>query len=168
MLFKKKFSPASLEIALNEDEIVINGVKIDIPSHISVFEKLLGKPRRVVYPKDSRKKDPLYQRPVDYVWDRPGVYCLTKNGSVVYTLGIVMRGGGMWSRHFPREFFGGELTIHGMPWEQAFETLPYYGKQNGVFKRLDMGIYTANGGYVKKNSPESGYMLVEVGLKKLR
>lgn len=166
MLFKKEISP--LKIAIDEDEIVINGVVIDIPSHISVFEKLLGKPRRVAFPKDSRKKDPLYQRQVNYVWDRLGVYCPTKNGSVVYALEILMREGEMWSRYFPKEFFGGELNICGMPWEQAFETLPYYGKQNGVFKRLDLGIYVANGGYVKEGSPESGYMLVEIQLKKLR
>ena len=167
-MIKKKVSPAALEIALCENNMVINGASADIPTHISVLEKMPGKPRRVAYPKDSRKKDPLYLRTVNYAWDRLGVYCLTKNGSVVHTFGILMSDGELYSRHFPREFFCGSLTICEMPWEQAFKTLPYYGKQNSVFKRLEVGYYTVCGGYIEKNSPEKGYMLVEVQLKELR
>lgn len=68
----------SLDIAIDENKLTINGVAVDIPVHISVLKKLLGKPRRVVYPKDSKSKDPLYLRAVNYTWDNHGVYCLTK------------------------------------------------------------------------------------------
>lgn len=167
-MIRKEASPAALDIAFDENKLTVNGVTVDIPTHISVLKKMLGKPRRVTYPKDSRRKDPLYLRTVNYAWDRLGVYCLTKNSSVVHTFGILMSKGVLCSRHFPRELFCGNLTICKMPWEEAFKTLPYYGKQNSVFKRLEVGYYTANGGYIEKNSPEKGYMLVEVQLKKLR
>lgn len=158
----------SLDIAIDENKLTINGVAVDIPTHISVLKKFLGKPRRVAYPKDSQRKDPLYVRAVNFVWDKHGVYCLTKNGSVIHTFGILLREGVLRSRHFPRQLFCGSFTICGMSWEEAFKILPYYGKQNPVFKRLEIGYYTVNGGYIEKNSPEKGYMLVEVQLKGLR
>lgn len=91
-----------------------------------------------------------------------------KNKSVINTFGILMNVGVLRSRHFPRKLFSGSLTVCNMPWEEALKTLPHYGKQNPVFKRLEIGYYTVNGGYIEKNSPEKGYMLVEVQLKELR
>ena len=170
MSFEKKTPPISLDIAFDEDRILINGSNIDVPSHIDAFVKILGKPRKITYP-DERKSRPenvLSSKRVNYSWDSLGIYCLTSNGAVVNTFGIRMNGGYVRPRHFPNGFFGGVLTICGMPWEDAFKTLPYYGEPNTVFKRLDLGIYAANGGYIKKNSPDTGYMIVEIQLKKLR
>ena len=153
MSFAKKTPPISLDIAFDEDRILINGANIDVPSHIE---------------RKSRPDNALSSKRVNFSWDSLGVYCLTSNGAVVNTFGIRMNGGYVRPRHFPNYFFDGILKICGMPWEDAFKTLPYYGEPNTVFKRLDLGIYAANGGYIDKNSPEKGYMIVEIQLKKLR
>lgn len=150
--FKRKNTapePSQITVSLSEDSILINGVPVDIPSHIDTLTRLLGKPRAVVCPKDNTKKTPalkdkmfepeLTTRRVNYAWDKLGLYCYTKNGSVIHCLGIRMNAGDICPKHFPTEFFKGEVTINGGPWLEALDK----AKNLDFFKKLMLGQYSA-------------------------
>ena len=143
--FKKKnaVSPADVKIELADDRIVINGKSVDIPAHINVLTAILGKPRATAGPKDNPIDKELISKPTNYTWDSLGVYCYTKNGSVIFCFGIRLNEGDICPKHFPSEFFSGTVTINGMPWYEAVRTLPNIEKDIPFFKKIALGGYSA-------------------------
>lgn len=184
-IFKKNrandLEPSEITVVLNEDSITINGVSIDIPSHIDVLKRVLGKPREIVCPKDDTSKNSdeinrfleknLTTRRVNYAWDKLGLYCYTKNGSVVHALGIRLNEGEICPKHYPAEFFKGEITIKGMRWSEAVKTLPNAEEDAPFFKTLDLGLYNAVVEYVDYEQDDSArtekdYSDIEIQLNK--
>lgn len=162
---KKQTAPSHIIISFDEDSIIINGVSVDIPSHIDVFTRLLGKPREVVCPKDDSSKNSdelnkileqsLTTRRVNYAWDKLGLYCYTKNGTVVHAMGIRLNNGEICPKHYPSEFFKGEITIRGMSWIDAVKQLPNLDETIDFFKTLDLGLYSAVVEYVDYEQDDS-------------
>lgn len=181
--FKKNaVEPASVKIELDDDRIVINGKTVDVPSHIDALTAVLGKPRAVVYPSDPAKdlkdwggtlpkslEQSLTSKRVNYSWDKLGVYCYTKNGSVVFCVGIRLNKGDICPKHFPSGFFKGEIMIKGMPWIRALETLPDTADME-FFKQLELGSYSVNIEYVDFTAKasartEKDYTTIEIQLR---
>ncbi|MCH5204559.1 MAG: hypothetical protein J1F03_07405 [Oscillospiraceae bacterium] len=172
---------SEVTVCLDEDRIVINEKSVDIPSHIDVFIKLFGKPREIVCPKDDMSKNSeavnkilelnLTTRRVNYAWDKLGLYCYTRNGSVVHTIGIRLNEGDICSKTYPTEFFKGEVTIKGMHWFEAVKKLPNIDEDMEFFKTLDLGIYTAIAEYADYGQDdhtrtEKDYTEIEVQLNR--
>ena len=184
-IFKKnrvnKLEPSEIVVVLDEDSITLNGVSIDIPTHIDVLTRLLGKPREVVCPKEDTSKNSdevnriieqnLTTRRVNYAWDKLGLYCYTKNGSVVYTIGIRMHEGEICPKHYPSEFFQGKVSIKGMHWLEAVKTLPNLDADMDFFMTVDLGLYTAIAEYrdyeqEPSSRTENDYTDIEIQLNR--
>ena len=167
---KNAVSPADIKIELGTDSIVINGKSVDIPSHIDVLTALFGKPRASAGPKENVSEAMLASKRVNYAWDKLGLYCYTKNGSVIFCLGIRLNEGDICPKHFPSEFFGGTVTINGMPWYEAARTLPNIEEEIPFFKKIALGGYSAVMEYVDfEADPDSrtgkDYTSIEIQLR---
>ena len=119
---KKKPAAGIKNINLTENGVEINGTLVDIPTHLSALENLLGKPRAIVFETDAETREFLeksegagmIKRRVNYAWDELGLLVYTHNGSVVNCFSIQLKQS--TSRNAPRGVFGGEATINGEDW----------------------------------------------------
>ncbi len=169
---RKNFSsPSEIEINLKNDSIVINGVSVDIPTGISFFEDILGRPRRVDYPKQDDESYDLRQ--VNYTWDKLGLCCYTKGGTVVYCFEIRLNKGDISPEHYPAEFFSGKLLINGKEWLKAVKnapTTPIALGEPEFFRKLKLGRYSALAEYVdfmqdEKTRTEKDFTTISVQLE---
>ncbi len=152
-LFGKKslISPEDVVVELNEDRITVNGVRIDIPTHIDALVKILGKPRKAAFKgKDMNR--------VNYAWDKLGLCCYTKNGSVVYCFEMRLNKGEICPKHYPKEFFKGKVTINGIPWLDAVKNAPptpIAPEEPEFFREITLGSYSALAEYVDFEQDEN-------------
>lgn len=145
-----------LVFEVNESGIVINGKNVDIPCHLSVLTKMLGKPRRFVG-KNSEN--------VNFTWDNLGICCYTKGNKVVYCVGVKVNIGVVTMRYDPKKLFSGRLTISGEPWE----TVMSGGEDLEIGRRLVYGEYSLFSEYASiekgdKNGCHGAYSGVEIQL----
>lgn len=109
-------------INLSENGIEINGTLVDIPTHLSVLAKLLGKPRTIGFETDKEIREFLEKsegegmvtKRVNYAWDNLGLLAYTHNGSVVNCFSIQLKPS--TSKNAPRGVFVGVATINGEDW----------------------------------------------------
>lgn len=154
-LFGKKslIAPEDVVIELSEDRVTVNGVVVDIPTHIDALTKILGKPRKAAF--KGKEKD---MNRVNYAWDSLGLCCYTKNGSVVYCFEMRMNKGEICPKHYPKEFFKGKITINGVPWLEAVKNAPPTPIAPGepeFFREISLGGYNALAEYVDFEQDES-------------
>lgn len=176
-LFGKKQAQPPAEIRsinITESGLEIDGNPMNLPTHISVAEKLFGKPRKIVYEMDKNTQDYLESirgkgmvtKRVNYAWDDIGVYCYTDNGAVLSAFGIRLSKQGDEYKHYPRSPFGGTVTINGKPWFGIINT----AEDREVFRRHEMDCYSVVGEYTDPfDEPdartEKGYSCIEVNMK---
>lgn len=119
---KKKPNVGVRNINLTEKGVEFDGVLVDIPTHISALEKLLGKPRAIKFETNAGIKNTLERdagvgmvtNRVNYAWDELGLLAYTHNGSVVNCFSIQLKPS--TSRNAPRGVFGGTALIDGEDW----------------------------------------------------
>ena len=119
---KKQPAPDIKSINLTENGVEINGTLVDIPTHLSVLAKLLGKPRAIGFETDDEIREFLEKsegegmvtKRVNYAWDNLGLLAYTLNGSVVNCFSIQLKPSTL--KNAPRGVFGGEATINGEDW----------------------------------------------------
>lgn len=154
-LFGKKKQPAfgqasdsgNITIDIREDGFVINGKKLDIPTHIKALSDVLGKPSRKTAFKTSEEDKEVYAKMhpgeilvqrVNYTWDGLGLMCYTNNGSVVNCFGICMNPAGYNAASDPKSMFKGTVLINGKPWLGVMKA----GKDLEVFRKVILGSYS--------------------------
>lgn len=155
--------------------LFINGVPVDMPTHISALEKLLGKPRAVEFKTKEEDREFLEQvhgkgmivKRVNYAWDDLGLYCYTNNGTVLSAFGIRLSKQGDEYKHYPKGTFNGTLTIDGKPWFGVINS----AEDREVFRRLELDCYSIIGEYTdpfdEPNSrTEKSYSNIEINLKR--
>lgn len=161
---KSLIAPADLKVELADDSIVINGLPVDIPTHIDALTKRFGKPRKTVYKGKNN---------INFSWDELGICCYTHNGAVVYCLEIRLNAGEICPKHYPAEFFKGKLLINGMPWLDAVKTAPPTPIAPGepeFFREIMLGNNSAVAEYVdfmqdELTRTEKDFTTVSVQLK---
>lgn len=176
--FKKKtaapFSGEQCVVDISGNGLTINGVKLDVLSHMSAVEKILGTPRSTKFKTSSENREFLessygkgtVSKRVNYTWDELGIYCYTLNGTVVNCFGFMFRNDPELSlKHAPEKMFRGTLTINGEPWRQAIAR----GEDCEVIRALRVGAYSVTAEYADpfagENPGNSGYNCVEVQLE---
>lgn len=164
-LFGKKsdtrsVSSKGITIDIREDGLVINGKKLDVPTHIKALSDILGKPRKIpcktseedreVYAK-LHPGEILVQR-VNYAWDELGMMCYTNNGSVVNCFGIEFNPPESYnSASTPKKMFGGTVLINGRPWLGVMMA----GKDLEVFRKIVLGNYSVVAEYTDFEQDDS-------------
>ncbi len=145
-LFGKKqptVSAESIEIDFSENGIVIGGNHLEIPSHISEFERILGKPRAVKYKTKAKDREflesihgkGLADKRVNYAWDELGLYCYTFGGML--SCFAVLFESRLDLKHEPHKTFSGKVTINGRPWIESVSA----GEDAEVMMRVKTGEY---------------------------
>lgn len=172
---KKQHQTAAINsINITGCGLVIDGVPVDMPTHISALEKILGQPRAVKYKTSEESLEYLEQvhgkgmivSRVNYAWDDLGIYCYTNNGTVLSAFGIRLSKQGNEYKHYPHTTFKGTVTIDGRPWFDVLNS----AEDKEVFRRLELDCYSIIGDYTDPfDEPESrtekSYCSIEVNLK---
>lgn len=154
--------------------LTIDGKPVDMPTHISALEKLLGKPRGVKY-KTSEESMEFLERThgkgmivnrVNYAWDDLGLYCYTNNGTVLSAFGIRLSMQGDEYKHSPKRPFKGRVTIDGKPWFGVMNS----AEDREVFRRLELDCYSIIAEYTDPfdepdSRTEKSYTTIEINLK---
>lgn len=151
-------APEDVFVELNDDKITLNGVVIDIPTHIDALSKILGKPRKAVFKKDKDMNSALDSKRVNYTWDKLGLCCYTRNGGVVYCFEMRLNKGEICPKHYPKEFFRGKVKINGTPWLEAVKNAPptpLAPDEPEFFREITLGGYSAVAEYVDFTQDES-------------
>lgn len=149
--------PASLFVNITDKQIMVNCTPIDIPCHLDVLKKMLGKPRVTV----GKNREN-----VNFTWDNLGIYCYTKGNNVVYCIGVKVNPGGFKTNTDPRNTFKGSLTICGEQWEEVM----YDGEDmDGLFRQRDYLGLSLTSEYADmdagdKNGSHGAYSGVEIQL----
>lgn len=167
---KKKQTSEVKTLNITAKGLEIDGVPLDLPTHISAANKLLGKPRGVTYKPNPETDKALggagvVSKRVNYAWDKLGLYCYTKNGTVLSAFGIrlTLKGGNF--KHYPENIFAGKVTIEGKPWFEVMNS----ASDCDVFRKLVLGGYSIISEYVDFDAqPESrtaeDYTCIEIQL----
>ncbi|MGN1340532.1 MAG: hypothetical protein ACI4WS_09590 [Oscillospiraceae bacterium] len=148
-IFGRKQTAHITSVNLTENGFELNGIHVDLPTHISVLEKMLGKPRGVSFKNDEETEavlgnTKLVSRRVNYAWDDIGLYCYTKNGTVVSTFGILISTEGHQYKYNPHSSFSGTLMIDGRPWLDVMKD----GEDTMPLRRYVLGGYSIIGEYL--------------------
>lgn len=180
-LFGVKKTPHQTAIITSIDitgsGLYINGTSVDMPTHISALEKLLGKPRAekyktkeetVEYLESVHGKGMIVNR-ANYAWDDLGLYCYTNNGTVLSAFGIRLSKQGDEYKHYPKAEFKGTVTIEGKPWFAVMNS----AEDKEVFRRLELGCYSIIADYTDPfdepdSRTEKSYTCIEVNLKQVK
>lgn len=154
--------------------LFINGAPVDMPTHISALEKLLGKPRAIQFQTSESSREYLEQvhgkgmivNRVNYAWDDLGIYCYTNNGTVLSAFGIRLSKQGDEYKHYPHSTFKGTVTIEGKPWFGVMNS----AEDREVFRRLELDCYSIIAEYTDPfDEPESrtekSFTTIEINLK---
>lgn len=164
-LFGKKKSAVSVNskavtIDIREDGLVINGKKLDVPTHIKALSDIFGKPRKIPC-KTSAEDREVYAKlhpgeivvqRVNYAWDELGLMCYTNNGSVVNCFGIEFNPPESYrSASTPKNMFGGTVFINGKPWLGVMMA----GKDLEVFRKIVLGNYSVVAEYTDFEQDDS-------------
>lgn len=169
MFRKTELNPDDIAVDINENGMIINNMAVDIPTHITALEKILGKPRKVVYPKDENNASER----INYAWDNLGLCCYTNGGKTVFCLEIRLNKGDNCPKHYPSKFFGGKVTIKGKPWLEAVKNAPPTPIAPGepeFFREITLGNYNALAEYVdfmqdENTRTEKDFTTISVQLK---
>lgn len=142
-LFRKKpaLDTSRLVINLTENELDVNGKKIKLPCNIDTLKYLFGTPRKTVHP-------PVFdnEKNYNYTWDKIGIYCYSKGGTIVHNISVRINGEPNLS-YSPSSLFEGFYTINGENWFDVMknaetEWLEDEGFKVPVFKRAVLGSYS--------------------------
>jgi len=145
-LFGKKqpmIAADALKIEFNENGIFIGENRVEIPSHISGLERILGKPRAVKYKTSEKDREfleamhgkGLASERVNYAWDELGLYCYTFGGMI--SCFAVLFESRLNLKHEPHKPFSGKVTINCRPWIETVLT----GEDAEVMMRVKAGEY---------------------------
>ncbi len=142
-LFRKKptLDTSRLVINITENGIDINEAHIALPCGIDSLKYLFGSARQTVHsPTFTPEKN------YNYTWDKIGLYCYSKGGSIVHNISVRMNGEADLS-YSPSSLFGGIVTINGENWFDVMknaetEWLEDEGFRVPVFKRTSLGKYS--------------------------
>ena len=141
-LFRKPaLNTSRLVINLTEDGFDVNGTHIALPCNIDALKYLFGRARETVHQLNFTNEINY-----NYTWDKIGLYCYSKGGTIVHALSVRMNGEPDLS-YSPRSLFGGFFTINGENWFEVMkngetEWLEDEGFKIPVFKRINMGRYS--------------------------
>ena len=137
-LFKKKpaLDTSRLVINLTENGLDVNGTNIVLPCNIDTLKYLFGSARKTVHPEKN----------YNYTWDRLGIYCYSRGGTIVRNISVRMNGDPDLS-YSPSSPFGGIYTINGKNWFDVMkngetEWLEDEGIKIPIFKRARFGNYS--------------------------
>ena len=142
-LFGKKpaLDTDRLVINITEDGIDVNGTHIALPCNIDSLKYLFGHARQTVHPARFTP-----EKNYNYTWDKIGLYCYSKGGSIVHNISVRMNGEPDLS-YSPSSLFSGLCTINGENWFDVMknaetEWLEDEGFRVPVFKRTTIGKYS--------------------------
>lgn len=141
--FRKKpaLDTSRLVINLTEDGLDVNGTHIALPCNIDALKYLFGSARQTVH-QTSFSPEKNY----NYTWDKLGLYCYSKGGTIVHNISVRMNGEPSLS-YSPSSLFGGIYTINGENWFDVIkngetEWLEDEGFKIPIFKRVNIGGYS--------------------------
>ncbi len=154
-IFKRtELDPSEITIDIGENCITVNNMAVNIPTHITALEKIFGKSRKVVYPKEENNASER----INYAWDKLGLCCYTNGGKVVFCFEIRLNKGDNCPKHYPTNFFKGKVTIKGIPWLSAVKAAPPTPIAPGepeFFREVTLGSYNALAEYVDFTQDEN-------------
>lgn len=138
-------------IDIRGDCFIINGTRIEVPTHIDKLTAVLGKPRAEKFknkPGDKeffeRTEHEQVTKRVNYMWDELGLKAYTLNGSVVNTFEIEFKKADYETkRSATKTKFKGTVTVNGNPWFGEIMA----GKDFEVFRRRIVGNYSLTAEY---------------------
>ena len=142
-LFRKKpaLDTSRLVINLTENGLDINETHIALPCNIDALRYLFGHARETVHPAIfDREKN------YNYTWDKIGLYCYSKGGTIVHNISVRVNGEQDLS-YSPSSLFEGIYTINGENWFEVMkngetEWLEDEGIRIPVFMRTQVGKYS--------------------------
>ncbi len=144
-LFRKKpaLDTSRLVINLTEDGLDVNGTRIILPCNIGALKYLFGSPRKTVHDSTTLTGEKNYT----YTWDKIGLYCYSRGGSVVRCIAARMNGEPDLD-YSPSSLFEGFYTINGESWFDVMkngetEWIEDIDFRIPVFKRVLIGKYSA-------------------------
>lgn len=138
-----KIAAESIKIDFGENGVIIGENRLEIPSHISELERILGKPRAVRYKTKAKDREflekihgkGLADERINYAWDELGLYCYTFGGMI--SCFAVLFESRLNLKHEPHKAFSGKVTINGRPWIEAVSA----GEDAEVMMRVKTGEY---------------------------
>lgn len=143
-LFKKKpaLNTSRLVINLTENGLDVNGTRIALPCNIDALNYLFGSSRKTVHPQVFTN-----EKNYNYTWDKIGIYCYSKGGTIVHNISVRINGEPNLS-YSPSSLFNGIYTINGENWFDVMkngetEWLEDEGIKIPIFKRVELGNYAA-------------------------
>ena len=142
-LFRKKpaLDTDRLVINITENGVDANGTHIALPCNIDSLKYLFGHARQTVHPAHFTP-----EKNYNYTWDKIGLYCYSKGGSIVHNISVRMNGEPDLPCS-PSSLFSGLCTINGENWFDVMknaetEWLEDEGFRVPVFKRVRLGNYS--------------------------
>lgn len=142
-LFRKKpaLDTDRLVINITENGVDVNGTHIALPCNIDSLKYLFGHARKTVHSLSFTPEENY-----NYTWDKIGLYCYSKGGSIVHNISVRMNGEPDLS-YSPSSLFSGLCTINGENWFDVMknaetEWLEDEGFRVPVFKRTTIGKYS--------------------------
>lgn len=143
-LFKKKpaLDTSHLVINLSKNGFDVNGTHITLPCNINALKYLFGHARETAI----QPSDFIPEKNYIYTWDKIGLYCYSKGGTIVHNISVRVNGEPDLP-YSPSSLFDGIYTINGKNWFDVMkngetEWLEDEGFRIPVFKRITLGRYS--------------------------
>ena len=162
-----------MEIEITKDGIIFDGKTVNGEINVGKLKEILGEPRVHEFKPDPNFLEVLRHKYGDkisiisYTWDDLGIFCHTRDGENVDSIGFVLDHTRKNAPQTPKSDFSGVLKINGGNW---FDTVKTGKDICNKHLKMAVGQFSVYAEYCpeKKDEPnktEKDFTLVEVTLE---